>query len=158
MLVVTSAETEATTATTPTPIGCKLLKINLLSASASLRCRSERCAFYRSYRTRQLLNSFFTSVSCLILKSSFGRYLRRASKRCAFYRAIPCRQPFCRNYFQIIVIRANLRLPTCATTVDPTGTLTPLSATRSPSRRTPPPAIWRIASEVLATSPACLSN
>src|SRR4030043_2422232 len=55
MLVVSPTEAEPTPATTPTPIGCKLLKINLLTTSLSLRRRLERCAFYRTYRMRQLL-------------------------------------------------------------------------------------------------------
>jgi hypothetical protein len=45
MLVVSPTEAEPTTATTPTPIGCKLLKINLLAPlSAVLRVtlRSEK--------------------------------------------------------------------------------------------------------------------
>jgi hypothetical protein len=57
MLVATPAKTRTATATTPTPIGCKLLKINLLSTPPSQRRRFERCAFYRYFRMRQLLFS-----------------------------------------------------------------------------------------------------
>ena len=59
MLVVNPAETGITTAPTPTPIGCKLLKINPLPTSHSMRCRSERCAFYRTSSLRQLLFETF---------------------------------------------------------------------------------------------------
>ena len=55
MLVASPAEAEPTTATTPTPIGCKLLKINLLLTRLSLRCRFERCAFYVIHIKRQHL-------------------------------------------------------------------------------------------------------
>src|SRR4030065_1542830 len=54
MLVASPTKVDTTTATPPTPIGCKLLKINLLATSLSLRRRLERCAFYRTYRMRQL--------------------------------------------------------------------------------------------------------
>src|SRR6185436_6649809 len=58
----------------------------------------------------------------------------------------------------LMVMRANLRLPTCATTVRPAGTLRPLSDTRSPSSLTPPCSIMRCASEVLGTRFVCLSK
>src|SRR5262245_52739093 len=55
-----------------------------------------------------------------------------------------------------IVILANLRLPTWATTVVPDASFNALSATFSPSSFTPPCSIMRAASETLGTSPACL--
>src|SRR6202521_5835250 len=54
--------------------------------------------------------------------------------------------------------RANLRLPTCSTTVVPGKSLNDLSLTRSRSNRTPPCSMARIASEVLVAKPACLST
>ena len=70
MLVASPAETRPTTATTPTPIGCKLLKINLLSTPLTSRCRFERCAFYRYFRTRQLLFSKWLRGQDLNLRPS----------------------------------------------------------------------------------------
>ena len=73
-------------------------------------------------------------------------------------------KPFCeksclsteKNYWT--VTRANLRLPTCATTVLPLAIVSALSVTFSPSSLTPPCSIIRCASDVLGVSPACLSN
>src|SRR5688572_28426453 len=58
----------------------------------------------------------------------------------------------------LIVILANLRLPTCATTVRPAGIFKALSDTRSPSSLTPPCSIMRCASVVLGVKPACFNN
>ena len=70
MLVVIPAKARTTTATTPTPIGCKLLKINLLLTSPLLRCRFERCAFYRTHRMRQHLISKWLRGQDLNLRPS----------------------------------------------------------------------------------------
>src|SRR5574340_1656833 len=70
MLAVRPAEASPTTAPTPTPIGCKLLKINRLARQLSLRCRFERCAFYRTHRTRQLLFSKWLRGQDLNLRPS----------------------------------------------------------------------------------------
>src|SRR5512139_3569903 len=69
MLAVRPAKASPTTATTPTPIGCKLLKINRLALQLSLRCRFERCAFYRTYRPRQLLFSTLSFESQITANS-----------------------------------------------------------------------------------------
>src|SRR5687767_2317869 len=58
----------------------------------------------------------------------------------------------------LTVMRANLRLPTCAMTVRPAGTLRLLSETRSPSSLTPPCSIMRCASVVLGVRLACFNN
>ena len=66
-------KTRAAAASTPTPIGCKLLKINRLALQLSLRRRFERCAFYRTYRTRQLLFSNSASKVKLAARYCFFR-------------------------------------------------------------------------------------
>src|SRR3569832_1606075 len=70
MLVVRPTLVSPTTTTTPTPIGCKLLKINLLSTLLQLHCRYERCAFYRTYRLRQHLISKWLRGQDLNLRPS----------------------------------------------------------------------------------------
>ena len=70
MLVVIPAKARTTTATTPTPIGCKLLKINLLSTPPSQRCRFERCAFYVVHIKRQHLFSKWLRGQDLNLRPS----------------------------------------------------------------------------------------
>jgi len=58
MLVATPTKARTATTTTPTPIGCKLLKINRLAsrfASCVTCCVSRRCAFYRAKIIRQHL-------------------------------------------------------------------------------------------------------
>ena len=61
-----------------------------------------------------------------------------------------------KNYWT--VTRANLRLPTCATTVLPLVIVSALSVTFSPSSLTPPCSIMRTASAVLGVRPDCLSK
>src|SRR2546421_1188893 len=60
--------------------------------------------------------------------------------------------PAARAASQARVTRANLRLPTCNTTVSPRFTESPLSVTFSPLMRTPPCSIMRRASDALETS------
>ncbi len=59
---------------------------------------------------------------------------------------------------QLMVTRANFRLPACTTTVLPAGTTRPLSPTTSPSTFNPRWAIRRSASEVDSTTPACFAS
>src|SRR5512139_2864416 len=70
MLAVRPAKASPTTAPTPTPIGCKLLKINRLALQLPSRRRFERCAFYRTHRTRQLLFSKWLRGQDLNLRPS----------------------------------------------------------------------------------------
>src|SRR5512143_2222072 len=70
MLVARPSEPGPTTTTTPTPIGCKLLKINLLSTLLQLRCRFERCAFYVVHIKRQHLFSKWLRGQDLNLRPS----------------------------------------------------------------------------------------
>src|SRR5512138_1431620 len=70
MLVAEPGNTRTATAPTPTPIGCKLLKINRLALQLPSRRRFERCAFYRNHRTRQLLFSKWLRGQDLNLRPS----------------------------------------------------------------------------------------
>ena len=58
---------------------------------------------------------------------------------------------------QFSVTRANLRLPTCTTSV-PASSFSALSLTTAPSMRTPPPSTRRIASLLEGARLACLSS
>lgn len=62
MLAVNPGKPVSTSASTPTPIGCKFLKINRLRRSTSVSLRFEERAFYRTSQMRQL---FFSNRFCL---------------------------------------------------------------------------------------------
>ena len=73
MLVATPTEIRTATTTTPTPIGCKLLKINRLAVRSAVCvtcCVSRRCAFYRTQRMRQHLISKWLRGQDLNLRPS----------------------------------------------------------------------------------------
>ncbi len=57
MLVVKPTEVDSTTATTPTPIGCKLLKINRLNQQLSLQGRFEKVRILQSKKHPSTLSA-----------------------------------------------------------------------------------------------------
>jgi hypothetical protein len=64
MLVVSPTKVRPTTATTPTPIGCKLLKINRLNQQLSLPGRFEKVRILQSKKHPSTVSAKFFLNNC----------------------------------------------------------------------------------------------